>query len=269
MLNFNEPYFIRALVSVVFAAISCSVIGVILINMRLSFLGVCMSHSAFVGVLIGLLIGINPIICAFAVTLVAAGILGPISDKGKLAPDTAVGILFSSSLGIAFIIMKFLPVSNSEALGYLWGSILSMTDANVFALVLTGIITSLLLWIFYRYVIIFIFNRNLALTLGIPTRPIFYGIIIFCGLVTTVSLSTIGGLLVFSLILNPAAGASQLTNSIKIMFFIAMALAVTSGIVGILLAWVFDLPVGASVVIASTISYLICYIYNKKIKPLK
>ena len=261
---FSQPAFLRAALGVTLAAVSCSIVGVLLINMKLSFLGVCMSHSAFAGVLLGLLLGLNPILFAFIVTLVTAGLLGPISDRGKLAPDTAVGILFSSSLGVAFIIMNFLPVSNSEALGYLWGSVLTITNNSIWGLVVVTILVLLALIIFYRYVVIVIFDRTLARSLGVPSTAIFYGIIICCGLVTTMSLGIIGGLLVFSLILNPAAAAYQLTYSIRTMFILAVIIGILSGLLGITAAWIFDLPIGASVVISSTLFYLLSYMLSIK-----
>lgn len=259
----TDTSFLRALVAVIFAGISCSLIGVLLMSLRISFLGVCMSHSAFLGVLIGLLIGINPILSAFILTLLSASILGPISDKGKLSPETAIGILFSSTLGVAFIIMKFIPNSN-DALSYLWGSVLTVSNMNIIILIIISLLTILLIIIFYKQIVIVLFDRTLASSFGIKSKMIFYSIIITCGLITTASISSIGGLLVFSLILNPAVSAYQLTYSMKKLFWLSVLFGVLSNILGLFIAWHFDLPVSATIVICSTIIYVISVIFSIK-----
>ncbi|HPP08289.1 MAG TPA: metal ABC transporter permease, partial [bacterium] len=121
--------------------IACSLIGVIVVTMGISFLGVCMSHAAFAGALAGIILGINPVICAFIFCFIVAGILGPISDRGDIKPDTSLGIIFSSSLGLSFLFLPLIPGSKSEGLRFLWGNILTISNSDLFILCAVTIVT--------------------------------------------------------------------------------------------------------------------------------
>lgn len=258
-----DEVLLRALLTMVLVGISCSLIGSLLVCLKISFLGICMSHTAFLGVLISLLLGINPLIGATVLTIITCGIIGPASIRSKVSPETIIGIIFSSLMGIAFIIMKYIP-NSSDALNYLWGSILTITKENIIILSIISIIFILLLIFFYKQISIVLFDRTLATSLGIKGTLIFYLILIGCGLVTSTSIGAIGGLLVFSLILNPAVSAYQLTYSLMKMFFLSVLFGLISSIGGLFISWWLDLPVGASVVVLSTLIYVVTLIFRKK-----
>lgn len=255
--------FARSLLAVIFAGISCSLIGVLLVSLRISFLGICMSHAAFLGVLLSLILGINPVFGAIGATFLTSFCLGPISEKTKVTPETAIGIVFSGIMGIAFLVIKFTD-NTQEAMSYLWGSILTISDENVLLLLITSVLAVLLISVFYRQIQIVLFSRDLAVSLGINAKLILYMILIFCGLITASSIGSIGGLLVFSLILNPALSAYNLTFSLKKMFFISSLFGVGACVLGLAAAWYWDLPIGACVVVISTVLYIISLIFSVK-----
>lgn len=255
--------FIRSLLAVIFAGVSCSLMGVLLVSLRISFLGICMSHAAFLGVLISLLIGINPLIGAFVLVVITSGILGPISEKNKVTPETAIGIIFSGIIGIAFLLIKFIP-NSQDAMNYLWGSILTITDGNVLVLALISLVSAILICLFYKQIQIVLFSKSLAISMGIKAKVILYAILLCSGIITAASIGSIGGLLVFALILNPALSAYNLTFSLKKMFGISVLFGVGACVLGLITAWYADLPIGACVVVISTVFYIISLMFSVK-----
>jgi len=115
----------NAIISAFLGGIACATIGVFVVLMHMPFIGVCMSHAAFAGALLGLWLGFNPLIGAFAFSLLAAAIIGPLADRGELSPETSLGVIFSFMLGIAFLFMGLMPGTKSGALELLWGSIIT------------------------------------------------------------------------------------------------------------------------------------------------
>ena len=111
---------------------------------------------------------------------------------------------------------------------------------------------------------ILIFNRNIALAVGLPATIILYAVLFLTGTAVTVSLRSIGGLLIFSLILNPAAAAYQLTYSMKKMFLLSAVFGVLSGWVGLFFSYIFDLPSGATIVVTSALIFLLAVIFSPK-----
>ena len=130
-----------------------------------------------------------------------------LTDHGDFAPDTAIGIVFSSALGVSFLLLSIIPGPKTEALSLLWGSVLTVTSGSLYLLAAVAVGAILLIGLFFKEIQTVIFNRELAKSLGLPATYVFYGILILSGLTTTASLNAIGGLLVFSLIVNPAAAA--------------------------------------------------------------
>lgn len=111
----------NAILSAFLGGIACSVIGVFVVLLHMPFIGVCMSHAAFAGALLGIWLGFEPLIGAFGFSLLAAAIVGPLADRGELNPETSVGVIFSLMLGLAFLFIGLMPTTKSTALDLLWG----------------------------------------------------------------------------------------------------------------------------------------------------
>jgi manganese/iron transport system permease protein len=263
---FGYQFMQNAILSAFLGGIACSIIGVFVVLMHMPFIGVCMSHAAFAGALLGIWLGFDPLIGAFAVCLLAAAIIGPLADRGELSPETSLGVIFSFMLGIAFLFMGLMPGTKSGALELLWGSILTNTRSDIILLAIVAVVVVGLIIIFFKEIQATVFHRNIALSVGLPATLILYGILFLTGATVTTSLRSIGGLLIFSLILNPAAAAYQLTYNMKLMFILSAVFGVLSGWVGLFFSYVFDIPSGATIVITSSVIFMITAIFSPKRK---
>lgn len=261
----------NAILATLLGGIACSIIGVFVVLLHMPFIGVAMSHAAFAGALLGLWLGFDPIIGAFIFCLAASAVVGPLADRGQLSPETSLGVIFSLMLGIAFLIIGIIPNTRSAALDLLWGSILTIGRSDI---VLLGVVAFLVVGVvvlFGKEIQATIFNRNVALAVGIPATLVLYGIIFLTGATITVTLRSIGGLLIFSLILNPAAAAYQLTYSMKRMFLISAGFGVLSCWIGLLFSYFLNIPSGAAIVITSSLIFMLSAIFSpkRKIRGLK
>jgi len=263
---FGYQFMQNAILSAVLGGIACGTIGVFVVLMRMPFIGVCMSHAAFAGALLGLWLGFNPLLGAFGVSLASAAIIGPLADRGELSPETSVGVIFSLMLGLAFLFMGLMPGTKSGALELLWGSILTNARSDVMLLGVVAAVVVGLVFLFYKEFQATIFHRDMARSVGIPATLMLYGILFLTGATITVSLRSIGGLLIFSLILNPAAAAYQLTYSMKRMFLLSAGFAVLSGLIGLLMSYLFNIPSGATIVITSSAIFGIATLFSPKRK---
>ena len=263
---FGYQFMQNAIISAFLGGIACATVGVFVVLMHMPFIGVAMSHAAFAGALLGLWVGFDPLIGAFAFSLLAAAIVGPLADRGELTPDTSLGIVFSLMLGVAFLFLGLMPGSKSGALELLWGSILTNTMGDIILLAVVAVIVVGLVVIFFKEIQATVFNRNIALSVGLPATLILYGVLFLTGATVTASLRSIGGLLIFSLILNPAAAAYQLTYSMKRMFLLSAVFGVLSGWVGLLVSYLLNWPSGATIVITSSVIFIIAAVFSPKRK---
>ncbi len=249
--------------------ITCAVVGVFVVTMHLSFIGVCIAHAAFAGALLGVWAGFDPLLGALLFSVVAAAAIGPLADRGELNPDTSIGIVFSLMLGLAFLFMGLMPGARTEALNLFWGSILTVSHRDLIFLAVVAVVIIGLVAAFYKEIVAVVCHRQVAVAVGIPAALVFYGILLATGVTVTASLQSIGGLLVYSLILNPAAAAYQLTYSMKRMLLIASAFGILSCWAGLLASYLFDLPSGASIVIVSSVIFGLAVAFSPKRKVKK
>ena len=196
---FGYQFMQNAIIATLLGGIACGIIGVFVVLLHMPFIGVAMSHAAFAGALLGLWLGFDPLIGAFIFSLGAAAVIGPLADRGQLSPETSLGVVFSLMLGLAFLFIGIIPNTRSAALDLLWGSILTVSRGDIALLAIVALLVVGMVIVFAKEIQATIFNRNIALAVGIPATLVLYGIIFLTGATITVTLRSIGGLLIFSL----------------------------------------------------------------------
>jgi manganese/iron transport system permease protein len=263
---FGYQFMQNAVIAAFLGGIACGIIGVFVVLLHMPFIGVAMSHAAFAGALLGLWLGFDPLIGAFVFCLGSAAVIGPLADRGELSPEMSLGVIFSVSLGLAFLFIGIIPNTRSAALDLLWGSILATGRGEIITLAIVALLVVVVISVFFKEIQATIFQRDIARAVGIPATVIFYCILFLTGATITASFRAIGGLLIFSLILNPAAAAYQLTYSMKKMFILSACFGVVSGWAGLLVSYIFDIPSGATIVLTSSFIFMLAVIFSPKRK---
>ncbi len=237
--------------------------------MRMPLIGVSMSHAAFAGAVLGMLLGVNPVVAGFILCLAVAGVLGPLSDRARIAPENMLGIFFSFLMGIAFLGLGILTKTKAGILSLMWGNLLSLSHRDVLVLLAITCVLLLFIFLFFKEIRAVLFNRRLAAASGVPERLIYYSLLFLTGAVVSSNLSTVGGLLIFALLIQPGATALQLAYDLKLFFLIAAGAGISACVLGLLISYVFDLPSGASVVLMATIIFALAYVFSPKRNALK
>ena len=254
----------RALIACVLCGLGCSLLSVFIVLMRMPLIGVSMSHAAFAGAVFGLLLDVNPVLSGFLLCLAVAGALGPLSDRVSMSPENVLGIFFSFLMGAAFLGMGILTRSKAGALNLMWGNLFSLSRLDIVILAIVTSIPILFILLFFKEIRSVLFHRRLAALSGVPERLIYYAILFLTGAVVSVNLSTVGGLLIFALLMLPGATALQLAYDLRIFFIVAVTTGVVACVSGLLASYVFDLPSGASIVITATGIFALAYVFSPK-----
>lgn len=261
---FSYGFMQNALAAGFFGGLACATVGVFVVTMGLSFIGVCIAHAAFAGALLGMWLGFNPLAGALVFSIVASAVIGPLADHGEITPDTSIGFIFTLTLGLAFLFVGLMPGARTDALNLLWGSILTVSTGDLVFLGAVAVVVVGLVAGFFKEIQAVLCHREVAVAVGVATTAIFYGMLVTTGLTVTASLRSIGGLLIYGLILNPAAAAYQLTYSLKRMFLLAGVFGVASCWLGLLLSYVLNAPSGATIVIVSAVIFGMAAAFSPK-----
>lgn len=254
------------------AGMACSLIGVFVVHLKVTAIGYSMSHAAFAGAALGLLINsyinFDPIISATLFAISVAFLLGPISEKTRLNSNVVLGIIFALTLALGFIFLSFLPsgVVSSEAVQILWGSVFGLDYIDFLLLVIINIVIILVLIIFYKEFIATMFNKKVALAAGIRVNFFNFLILFLTALTVSFTLKIVGALLVYALIVNPTSTVYQFAYDTKKIFLLSPVVGIVSALGGVLLSFLVDFPIGSSIIIVSSLIFVISAIFSPKRK---
>lgn len=248
------PFMQRALVAGLLVGGLSSYYGVFVVQRRLSFLGVGLSHAAFGGVALGLLLGINPLWVAAPFTIAVALAIDAISHSGRVSSDTAIGVFFavSMALGVVFLTMK--ASYTTDAFAYLFGSILAVQPADLWAMGGLTVATVLALpwWGRWAYAT---FDRDLARTDGVPVRQDDAVLAVLLAATVVVAVKLVGIVLVAAFLVIPAAAARLLTSTFRRMTLLSVAFGTGGALLGLWSAYHFDLPSGAAMILVEALLF--------------
>jgi ABC-type Mn2+/Zn2+ transport system permease subunit len=247
----------RALMASVIMGTVCSVIGVFVLLKGLSFIGAGTSHAAFAGVVLGYLIGINPMAMAVLFGLLTVWTTGYLEERGKMKLDASIGILYTSTMALAILFIGLMKSYNAEIYGYLFGSILSVTSYDLGIITVLGALVLSAVFVFYKEFHFIVFDREMAEAAGIPAGILYYVLLSLIGLTVVVSLKSVGAILVFAMILIPAATAYQFTYSMKAMILVSVLVGIITSVGGVFLSFYLDLPSGAVIVLLATLLFFV------------
>jgi len=242
---------------------SAGLLGVYIMGMRMPFLAIATAHAALAGAVFGDLLGFDHTYSGFAGALIGALLLGWILRKRTMETNAALGTIFSLTMGLAFLGIGLSEGPKSAALGLMWGSLLFVTEQQ---LIIMGIVAALLVLfvtVFQKELKVLLFSRVLANAL-LPEGIVFLLLLILSACVITINLETVGGLLLYSLVCNPAIAALKIARGYRSALIISSLLGAFSALGGFAAAYIFDLPVGACIVLISSLLVCLFMLFSKR-----
>lgn len=254
----------RALIASLLIGLVCATIGVFVVLKGLSFIGAGTSHAAFAGVALAFLIGVPPLPMAVLFGLVTVWVTGWLHERKKMGLDTSTGIFYTLTMALAILFIGLMERYNPEVYGYLFGSILSVTrdDVRLISALSLGIL--LVVALFFKEFHFISFDQEMAEASGIPARALFFLLLGMVALTIVLSLKAVGAMLVFALLIIPAAAARQWAVTMQGMIAGAMAVGVFSSWMGVILSYWLDLPSGPTIVLLATAIFFLAVFLSPK-----
>lgn len=249
---FQYDFMRHALLAAVLVGGICSIIGVYVVLKGLSFIGDGVAHASFGGVVLGFLLGINPLITSLLFAFIMVSLVSLFTGRGKMKTDPAIGVFFSFMMALAILFIGLMRSYNAELYSYLFGSIISVTVNDLFIMLALGILVLGTVGAFFKELLYVTFDPEMALASGIRAGHFNFLILALLGLTIVISMKSVGMILVLALIVIPASCAHQLTRDIKMMFLLSPIFGISSSVGGLYLSYYFDLPSGATIVIMLT-----------------
>lgn len=261
---FHYAFLQRALLMALIGGCVCGSMGVFVVLWRMSLVGMCVSHAAFAGALLGLWMGVPPLAGGLVASLGAASAVGPLAERPGFSLDTAMGVVFAVVMSLAMLALGLMPGAKTEGLSLIWGSLLSVTVFDLQLMAGTGLLIFLFIFLFFKEIEAIMGQRHAAAASGIPVRGIYYACLVLLGLGVAFALKAIGGLLIYALIVTPAATALQLTYSLSCMFWLSALFGAIASVLGLCLSFYMAVPPGAAIVLLSAAMLVIAMCLSPK-----
>ncbi len=247
----------RAILAGVIVGLLCSVLSLFVVLKRLSFIGVGISHSAFGGVALGFLLGIEPTWTAAIFCILIALLIGLVKQRGKIQEDTTIGIFFAATMAFGILLVGLSKRYNMDLFGYLFGNILAISASDVKMVVAVSIVVLSIIAVFFKELLFYSFDEAMAKVSGIPTGFLNYLLLTLLALVIVVSIKVVGIVLVSALLVIPGAAGRQISSNYRGMLAGALLVGFLATTGGLIISYLLNLPSGSTIVLLATLFFFL------------
>ncbi len=262
--SLSFPFMQHALVGVLFAGIAFPLIGVFIISLNLIPLRFAMMHVALLGGAIGLFIHVDPMLMGLLLCALSALALGPLSEKTKIGLGTISGYFMTLTLALSFILFYKGKINVIQAFSILWGNIFALTPWDLVIIGVVSLFVLCIIFLFFKEIQAILYDREIALAVGIPEKSLYYLIVFMLGLTIAVSMRMIGALLVDAFVLLPAMAAGMIARSLKQSFILSSVFGLVSGMSGLYLSFRFDLPASSTIILVASFIIALCMVFGRR-----
>jgi zinc transport system permease protein len=254
---FRNAFFMSFLLSILFGFLSFFIV-----LRKMAFLGAGIAHTAFGGVALGVLLGINPFYTSIAFCALSAILIGKLSKYGKISLNTGVGIFFSFAMALGALFISLKKDYNFDLSGYLFGNILSVTKLDLMLTIGVIFIFGIFLKFTFFKILFMTFDENVAAVSGVNTSVLDTCLLLSIALIIVVSIKIVGIVLVSALIVLPASTGLIFSNKYRVVLAVGIGFSWLILCGGLFLSYVVNSPAGSTIIILGTLIYFMCIIYN-------
>ncbi|HHT17637.1 MAG TPA: metal ABC transporter permease [Papillibacter sp.] len=267
MLSYS--FLLRAVIVGLLVSLCAALLGVSLVLKRYAMIGDGLSHVGFGALAVATALGAAPLAVAIPVCVVAAFLLLRLSENSRIKGDAAVALISTGALAIGVVAISVSTGMNMDVYNYLFGSILSMSRADVrLSVALSAVVIGLFAFL-YNKVFAVTFDESFAKAVGLKTG-VYNMLIAFLTAITIVlGMRMMGALLISSLIIFPALTSMRLCRRFKSVTICSAAVSVVCYLIGIVCSYMFATPTGASVVIVNIGAFFLFWCISALITRLR
>ncbi|MCR4767429.1 MAG: metal ABC transporter permease [Saccharofermentans sp.] len=266
---FAYPFVRYALIVGVLIALCSSLLGVILVLKRFSYIGDGLSHVAFGAMAIAAVVGLSDrMILTLPITIVCAILLLRTGQNTRIKGDAAIAMISVGALAAGYLLMNIFnssPNISGDVCTTLFGSmkILTLTKSEVILSIVLSIVVVILFIAFYNRFFAVTFDENFAKAVGTKTNLLNLLIATVIAVIIVLAMNLVGSLLVSALVIFPALSAMRIFKSFRSVTIFSACLSVFCALLGIILSILWGTPVGSTIVVTDIAAFALCAIIGK------
>jgi len=254
---FQFPFMQRALLGGLLTGLLGGLLGGFAILRQLSFFSDALGHSALLGITLGILLNINPVLVLLPFAVLFGLGVTYLLERTRLSTDALLNVIYSSSLALAVIALTFIKRYRGNLTQFLFGDILAVRATDLLLSFLLLLVCAGFLGLTLRTQMLLTLHEPLAKSQGIAVQTQRIWFVIVLSLVVGVSIKAIGVLLVSAFIVIPACTARLLSQRFTSYILLSTGLGALSAVTGMGLSAALNLPSGPSIVVTQAALFLL------------
>ncbi len=248
---FEYDFMLNAFAAGTVVAVVAGLVGYVLVLRGQAFAGHALGHLGFSGATGAALLGWPPLPGLVAMTVLGGIGMGLLGERAG-ERDVAIGVVLSASLGLGLLFLHFYTGQAASAAALLFGNLLGVEAGAIWGLLALGVAALLALGAMLRPLLFATLQPELAEARGVPMRPVSVAFLAVAALAVSLCAQVVGVLLVFTLLVAPAAAAQRLARGVAAGMALSAALAVGAAWGGLALSYWTDWPPSVGITALST-----------------
>ena len=261
---FQYSFMIRAFFAGLIIAIIAPLIGNFLVIKRLSLIADTLSHIALSGVAIGLLTGTQPLVATIILTVLASVLIEKLRSYKKIPGEAVLAMFLPGGLALSLVLISLANGFNVNLFSYLFGSITTVKNTDVWLILGLGIFTVAVIATFYKKLLYTAFDEESAKVSGIHVDRMNTLLIILTAITVSLAMRVVGILLIGALMVIPVITAMQIGKSFFVSMIFSIFFALLAVFLGLFFSFYLNIPAGGSIVLVSLGVFAVVAIASKK-----
>jgi len=266
---FEYQFLKNAVLAALLVSIVAGIIGTYITSRRLVFLSGGITHASFGGIGIAYYMGISPIVGAIVFSVLSAFGIEVLSHRKNIREDSAIGILWAFGMAVGIIFIFLTPGYAPNLMSFLFGSILTVTSADLVYLIILNITVILFFILFYRQILYIAFDQDFARSQKIPVNLFNYILIAFIAIAIVLSIRVVGIILLISLFTVPPTIANIFSNHFGKIIFWSILISFIGAFIGLLLSYGINIPSGAAIVVVFVLMFGLVKLFSVLFQRIK
>ncbi len=259
----NFSFLRNAIIVSLLASIACGITGSFVVKKKMTFVAGGLAHAILGGIGIAYFFRWNTFIGAIIFAFIFSLIITIAKIKAHQKEDTIIGVLWAIGMSIGIIFMYITPGYNVDLLSFIFGNILMVETKDIFIILVLDIIILTVFFLFYYHFLYVSFDEEFLEVRGLNVNLIYFFLLALISLTVVILIKIVGLILVIALLTLPAVIASLFSKTFIKMILNAIILSIIFTIAGLYLAFQFNLPAGACIVIFGGIVYVLTLSFKK------
>ncbi len=250
-------FFQHALLGSLLTAIACGIVGTYIVSRRLVFISGGITHASFGGLGLGFYLGMNPILMAMLFSVLSAFGVEWASKTQNVREDSAIAGIWSLGMALGVIFIFLTPGYAPNLSAYLFGNILTVSTGDIIWIAVLSLLLIALFGLFLREIVYVAFDRDFAVTQGLPVKLIEYVMMFFIAVTIVLSIRLVGIMLLMSLLTLPQITVNLFTSDFKKIIFGSIAIGFLGCVAGLVLSYFLNVPSGAFIILVLVLFFLV------------